>query len=79
LKLYEMPRFTSLSYTPGQTEQLVKMLRLNLYNPTLLCGAQAIGRKLHQLGLRPLPSRRTIKRILNRHGFTHEPTGLYEY
>jgi hypothetical protein len=73
-----MPPFTNPSYTPAEIEKIVKMVRLNLYNRALLCGAQAIRRELDQLGVRPLPSLHTINRILNRHGLTHGRTGHYQ-
>jgi hypothetical protein len=73
-----MPRFTNPGYTPDEFEEIVKMVRLSLYNRAVFCGAQAIRRELDQLGVRPLPSLRTINRILSRHGLTHGRTGLYE-
>jgi len=65
-------------YTPSETEEIVKLVRLNLYNRGLLFGAQAIRRELNELDVRPLPSLRTINRILSRHGLTHGRTGHYE-
>jgi hypothetical protein len=73
-----MPRFANPSYTPDEIEEIVTMVRLSLYNRALLYGAQAIRRELDQLGVRPLPSLRTINRILSRHGLTHGRTGQYE-
>jgi transposase InsO family protein len=49
-----------------------------LYNQGLFCGDQAIRWELEGLGVRPLPSLRTISRILDRHGLTHRRTGRYE-
>jgi hypothetical protein len=46
--------------TPAEIEEIVKMIRLNLYNQDLFCGAQAILWQLEDLGVRPLPSERTI-------------------
>jgi hypothetical protein len=54
------------------------MVRLNLYNEGLFCGDQAISWELKRLGVSPLPSLRTISRILDRHGLTHRRTGRYE-
>jgi putative transposase len=64
--------------TPKEIEETVKMVRLNLYNQDLFCGAQAILWELEDLGVRPLPSQRTINRILSRNGLTHRRTGKYE-
>ncbi|NIR87311.1 MAG: DDE-type integrase/transposase/recombinase [Aliifodinibius sp.] len=67
--------------TPKEIEEIVRMVRLNLYNQGLFCGDQAIRWELEELGVEPLPSLRTINRILKRHGLTHrrkrhyEPTG----
>ena len=66
------------SRTPKEIEEIVKMVRLNLYNQDLFCGAQAILWELEDLGVKPLPSLRTINRILSRKGLTHRRTGKYE-
>jgi hypothetical protein len=52
--------------TPKEIEEIVKMVRLNLYNRDLFCGAQAILWEVEELGIKPLPSLRTINRILSR-------------
>ncbi len=64
--------------TPAEVEEIVKMVRHSLYNQELFCGDQAILWELDELGVQPLPSLRTINRILNRHGLTHRRTGHYE-
>jgi transposase InsO family protein len=64
--------------TPVEIEEIVKMVRLNLYNQDLFCGAQAILWELEDLGVKPLPSVRTINRILSRNELTHRRTGKYE-
>jgi hypothetical protein len=66
------------SRTPKEIEEIVKMVRLNLYNSDLFCGAQAILWEMEELGIRPLPSLRTINRILSRNELTHRRTGRYE-
>ena len=66
------------SRTPQEVEEIVKLLRLNLYNQDLFCGAQAILWELEDLGVKPLPSLRTINRILHRNELTHRRTGKYE-
>ncbi|MBW6475147.1 MAG: DDE-type integrase/transposase/recombinase [Anaerolineaceae bacterium] len=64
--------------TPTEIEEIVKLVRLNLYNQDLFCGAQAIQWELEDLGVLPLPSLRTINRILKRNDLTHRRTGKYE-
>jgi len=66
------------SRTSMEIEEIVKMVRLNLYNKDLFCGAQAILWELEDLGVIPLPSLRTIGRILSRNELTHRRTGKYE-
>jgi len=56
----------------------VKLVRLSLYNQGLFCGAQAIEWELMALGIEPLPSLRSINRILSREELTHRRTGRYE-
>jgi len=64
--------------TPAKIEDIVQMVRLSLYNKGLFCGAQAIRWELEDLAAQPLPSLRTINRILNRRDLTHRRTGRYE-
>jgi len=64
--------------TPAEIEHIVEMVRLSLYNKGLFCGAQAIRWELEDLGIQPLPSLRTINRILSRRDLTHRRTGRYE-
>ena len=64
--------------TSDHTEEVVKMVRLNLYNRDLFCGAQAIRWEMEDLQCKPLPSIRTINRILARNELTHRRTGAYE-
>lgn len=64
--------------TPAEIEEIVKFVRSNLYNQDLFCGAQAILWELEDLGVTPLPSLRTINRILQRNDLTHRRTGKYE-
>ena len=66
------------NYTPAEMVEIVKMVRLNLYNQDLFCGAQAIHWEMEEFGVAPLPSIRTINRILSRHSLTHRRTGKYE-
>lgn len=55
----------------------VKLVRLSLYNEGVFCGAQAIRMELDDLAVDPLPSLRTINRILSREELTHRRTGRY--
>lgn len=61
-----------------ETVDAVKLVRLSLYNQGLFCGAQAIEWELMALGFEPLPSLRSINRILSREELTHRRTGRYE-
>lgn len=64
--------------TAEEIEEVVKLIRLNLYNKDLFYGAQAILWELEDLGIKPLPSIRTINRILSRNQLTRRRTGKYE-
>ena len=62
-----------------QVNGIVRVVRLELYNRGLACGAGAIRRRLDEVyKLKPLPSIRTIGRILAAEGLTHGRTGRYE-
>lgn len=61
-----------------EIEEIVKLVRLQLYNQGVFCGAQAIRWQMDEMTVRPLPSLRTINRILARHELTHRRTGRYE-
>ena len=64
---------------PEEGEQIVVMVRLELYNQDLPCGPKALRKRLDEHeALKPLPSERTIARILARNGLTHGRTGWYE-
>jgi transposase InsO family protein len=64
--------------TSTEIEQIVKLVRLSLYNQGLFCGAQAIRWEMEEMWIRPLLSLSTIERILRRHDLTHRRTGRYE-
>jgi putative transposase len=64
--------------TPAEIDELVELVRLSLHNKGLFCGDQAIAWELADLGVRPMPSRSTIGRILRRRELTHRRTGRYE-
>jgi putative transposase len=64
--------------TLREIEEIVILVRLSLYNRDLFHGAQAILWELEDLDVQPLPSLRTINRILSRNSLTHRRTGRYE-
>lgn len=67
------------AYTKKEIEEIVKMVRLELYNSDLFCGSKAIKKRLEEYyEINPLPSESTIGRILSRHGLTHGRTGIYQ-
>ena len=66
------------THTPTEIIEIVKMIRLKLYNQDLFCGAQAIQWEMEDLGAKPLPSIRTINRLLAKSELTHRRTGKYE-
>jgi transposase-like protein/transposase InsO family protein len=63
---------------PTEVTEAVKLVRLHLYNEGLFCGAQAISWELETLLVSPLPSLRTINRIVQREGLTQRRTGRYQ-
>ena len=63
--------------TPAEIEDIVGLVRLSLYNKGVFCGAQAIHWELEDMEVKPLPSIRTINRILSRRDLTHRRTGRY--
>jgi transposase InsO family protein len=68
--------------TPQQTsaeiEEVVHLVRTRLEKAGEFAGAQAIRWELEDLEIHPLPSVRTINRILARRGLTTRRTGPYE-
>ena len=64
-------------YTKKEIEEIVKLIRLDLYNKGVCCGAKVIKNKMEEKNTEPVPSERTIGRILLRHGLTHGRTGFY--
>jgi hypothetical protein len=62
-----------------QIKQCVIFARLGLYNRDQPCGPKAVRQRLEAFyHVKPLPSERTIARILSPNGLTHSRTGLYE-
>ena len=65
-------------YTKKKIEEIVKLVRLELYNRGLHCRPRAIKKRLEEYyGINLLPSESTIGRILSRHGLTYGRTGFY--
>jgi hypothetical protein len=66
--------------TKQQIEECVIFVRLELYNAMMPCGPKAVRERLKNFyHLRPLPSERTISRILSRNGLTRGRTGIYPW
>lgn len=64
--------------TNQEIEACVTFVRLELYNRELPCGPKAVRERLSTFyHVKPLPSERTIARILARQGLTHGRTGFY--
>ena len=62
-----------------ELEQIVAMVRLELYNRGVSCGPKAVREHLDEdYAVHPLPSPRTIARILTRKGLSHGRTGFYD-
>jgi len=64
--------------TATEIEDIVEMVRLSLYNKDHFCGAQAIQWEMKDMEVQPIPSLRTISRILCRRELTNRRTGRYE-
>jgi len=67
----------NITRSKKEIEEIVTMIRLNLYNHDLHCGRKEIWKKMNEYGEEPLPSERTISRILARKGLTNKRTGNY--
>lgn len=61
----------------SEIEEIITIVRLELYNHGLPCGPQNILKKMNEYNVEPLPSARTVSRILERNGLTHQRTGWY--
>ncbi len=61
-----------------EIEEAVVFVRLRQYNRDLPCGPKVLREHLDKyLHVRPLPSERSIARMLARNGLTHRCTGWY--
>jgi hypothetical protein len=66
-------------WTKQEIEEAVTFVRLELYNRDLPCGTRPIRKRLQEFyRIEPLPSERTIARLLSRNGLTNGKTGIYE-
>lgn len=63
---------------PDIVVEAVKLARATLLSQGMFCGAQAIRWELEAMQCVPLPSLRTISRIINREGLIARRTGRYE-
>ncbi|WDP88318.1 MAG: hypothetical protein HUN04_25315 [Desulfobacter sp.] len=63
-------------YTRQEIVEIIKMIRLDLYNRGLNCGAGAISKEMEAENIEPMPSASTIGRILSIEGLTHGRTGF---
>jgi hypothetical protein len=62
-----------------EIEEIVVMVRLELYHKGLPCGPKALRKRIDEHEqVNPLPSERTIARVLSRNGLTHRRTGWYK-
>jgi len=68
----------STSFSKVEIEEIVATVRLNRYNRGRTHGANAILQEMEYMGVRPLPSLRTIARILTRLGLSNGRTGHYQ-
>lgn len=67
----------NIARSKSEIEEIVIMVRLDLYNHGLPCGSKAIRNKMNEYDVVPLPSEKTISRILACQGLTHQRTGWY--
>jgi hypothetical protein len=67
----------STSFSKIEIEEIVAMVRLTRYNRGYTHGANAILQEMEAMGVSPLPTLRTIARILARLGLTNGRTGHY--
>ena len=77
------PALASWSHREPRTrqkiEEIVIFVRLERYTRGMACGPKALRKHIEEsLYVHPLPSERTIARILASNGLTHGHTGLYE-
>ena len=69
---------TNPLHTGSDIEEMIRVIRSSLAAKDLFCGAQAILWEMEDLGIVPLPSIRTINRILERGGLVKSRKGGYK-
>ena len=67
----------NITRSKAEIEEIVTVIRLHLCNYGLPCGPKEIRKEVSESDVEPLPSERTISRILARQGLTHKRTGWY--
>ena len=67
----------SMCFSQTEIIHIVTFFRLSLYNQAKPCGAKAIHHEMQSESITPLPSIRSIHRILVRQNLTHRRTGYY--
>lgn len=68
----------NLYRTPVETEDIVEMVRLSLYNNELFRDNQTIQWEMDDMAVQPIHSLSTIGSILRRRELTHCRAGRYE-
>lgn len=63
--------------TKNTINEIIIMIRLNLYNHGLFCGGKVIRSEMKAMDINPLPSVSKINRILKNNYLTHGRTGYY--
>jgi hypothetical protein len=73
------PLFVPAVWSAHEIEGVVVQTRLTLHNEGLPCGPKAIRKHITEYEhIQPVPSERTIARMLTRNGLTYGRTGWYE-
>ena len=67
-----------ISRSKAEIEEIVTMIRLDLYNHGLPCGSKEIQKKMNEFVVEPLPSVSAISQILARNGLTNQRIGWYQ-
>ncbi len=70
---YVSPAF----HTKKEIEELVVLIRLELYNNSQPCGRKIIQKRLDEMLVIPLPSLSTIGSVLQKRGLTYKRTGHF--
>jgi len=66
-------------FTKQEIDKIVVSVRLELYNKAVPCGPKSVRKTMDTIyHVHPLPSERTIARILTRYGLTYGRTGWYK-